>query len=223
VTWNGERFENVAAVLFDLDGTLVESRIDFPEMRREVLRLAAERGVDPAPLQGLDILEMVAHAAMAVPDPREYRAAAEAALTAIEVAAAPGTCEMPGAIELLRALDAAGVRVAIVTRNCRRVVTEILGRIPLPHGVLLTRDEVARVKPDPEHLLQAAAALGATPDRTVMVGDHLMDVRAGRAAGMGTVGLLGPERPPDYFDAERPDRVVRHLHELRAWISPSSS
>jgi phosphoglycolate phosphatase len=223
MTWDGERFLRVAAVLFDLDGTLVSSQIDFAGMRVAVARLAQERGVDPALLQGLDILEMVTRAAAAVPDPTELREAAEVALTEIEVAACAGTCEMPGAVALLAALEADGIRVGIVTRNCRRVVTEVLGRIPLPHRVLLTRDEVARVKPDPEHLLRAAAVLEVAPERAVMVGDHVMDVRAGRAAGMGTVGFLGPERPPDYFDGERPDRVVRDLRELKAWISPSSS
>lgn len=219
--WDGERFRNVRGVLFDLDGTLVDSRIDFAGMRRATMRLAAERGVDPAPLEGLDLLEMVARAAAAAPDPEEMRRAAEAALVAIEVAAGPGSREMPGAIELLEALQADGIRVGIVTRNCRQVVTEILARIPLPHGVLLTRDEVVRVKPDPEHLLRAAAALGVPPERCVIVGDHVMDVRAGRAAGMGTVGFLGPGRPPDAFDGESADLVVRHLRELKAWISPS--
>jgi phosphoglycolate phosphatase len=80
---------------------------------------------------------------------------------------------------------------------------------------------VARVKPDPEHLLAAAAALGVAPERALMVGDHVMDVRAGRAAGMGTVGLLGPERPSGFFDGEAPDLVVRDLRELKTWISPS--
>lgn len=221
--WDGERFRDVDAVLFDLDGTLVESRIDFDGMRRDVLRLAAERGVGPDLLAGLDILEMIARASERVSDPAELRAAAERALTAIEVAAAAGTGEMPGALELLGSLEADGIRVGIVTRNCRRVVTEILGRIPLPHGVLLTRDEVPRVKPDPEHLLLAAAALGVAPERVVMVGDHRMDVRAGRAAGMGTVGLLGRDRPADYFDGEAPDRVTRELREIRDWISPSLS
>jgi phosphoglycolate phosphatase len=102
-------------------------------------------------------------------------------------------------------------------------VEQVLTRVPLPHGILLTRDEVVRVKPDPEHLLQAAAALGVCPARTVMVGDHVMDVRAGRAAGMGTVGLLTAGRPPDFFEQEAPDLVLRELRELGEWISPSSS
>lgn len=209
--------------MFDLDGTLVCSPIDFGAMRRAVLALAGAHGVETAPLAELDILEIVAHASAASRDPEGLRSAADAVLVAIELEACPGTREMPGAVELLRSLAEDGIRVGIVTRNCRQVVEQILARIPLPHGVLLTRNEVARVKPDPEHLLRAAAALGVAPVRTVMVGDHVMDVRAGRAAGMGTVGLLAPERPPDFFAREPPDLILRELRELRAWISPSSS
>jgi phosphoglycolate phosphatase len=214
-------FIDVAAVLFDLDGTLVETRIDFDGMRREVLRLAEQAGVAAAPWAQLDVLAIVERVTAAAPDPEAMRAAAEAALIAIELDACPGAREVEGAGELLRRLDGAGVRVGIVTRNCRRAVEQVLARIALPHAVLLTRDEVARVKPDPEHLWQAAAALGVPAERTVMVGDHRMDIRAGKAAGMRTVGLLTPERPPDYFAPEEPDLVLRDLRELAAWISPS--
>ena len=55
----------------------------------------------------------------------------------------------------------------------------------------------------------------------MMVGDHVMDVRAGRAAGLATLGGLLPERPPDYFIEAQPDGVIRELPELRAWISRS--
>ena len=54
-----------------------------------------------------------------------------------------------------------------------------------------------------------------------MVGDHTMDVAGGKAAGMRTLGLLTPDRPPEFFDASAPDGVIRILPELRAWISPS--
>jgi phosphoglycolate phosphatase-like HAD superfamily hydrolase len=57
----------------------------------------------------------------------------------------------------------------------------------------------------------------------VIVGDHVMDVRAGKAAGMGTVGFLAPGRPPEFFDTEAPDLVLRDLSELPEWIFPSSS
>jgi phosphoglycolate phosphatase len=101
------------------------------------------------------------------------------------------------------------------------VVEQVLERIPLRHSVLLTRSEVTRVKPHPDHLLRALAHLEAAPDQSVMVGDHWMDVQAGKAAGMRTVGILTPGRPADFFEAETPDRVIRDLHELISFLSGS--
>ena len=89
--------------------------------------------------------------------------------------------------------------------------------------MLLTRGDVPRVKPDPLHLLLAAERLGAAPSRTVMVGDHPMDVTAGRAAGMWTVGFAPTPALEPRFAAEAPHLLVRHLGELAAWISPPSS
>ncbi|HEU4752552.1 MAG TPA: HAD hydrolase-like protein, partial [Armatimonadota bacterium] len=68
--------------------------------------------------------------------------------------------------------------------------------------------------------LLALERLETRPEQALMVGDHVMDVRGGRAAGMATLGLLTPERPPDFFEQAEPDGVIRSLTELRAWISP---
>ena len=56
-----------------------------------------------------------------------------------------------------------------------------------------------------------------------MVGDHWMDVQAGKAAGMATVGILTPGRPDDFFAAHPPDRLIRDLRELIGWISAGES
>jgi phosphoglycolate phosphatase len=209
-----------AAVLFDFDGTLVDAPIDFGRMRRDLLRTVAEAGIDPAGLAERDLLSIVAHVRERVPEPGRFVAAAEAALMAVELECSDQAREVAGASELLLWLQEQGIRVGIVTRNCRAVVERVLERIPLRHGVLLTRTEVTRVKPDPEHLLRALAHLEARPEEALMVGDHWMDVQAGRAAGMATVGILAPGRPEDFFDREPPDHVIRELRELIAWISP---
>lgn len=207
------------AVLFDLDGTLVHTRIDFPRMKREVVELVAAAGVDPQELQAGDALGILAEAEARLPDHRRLREQAEAALVRIELDACEGAEEAEGAADLLRWLTARGLRVGIVTRNSPEAVERILAQIPLPHQVLLTRAHTPRVKPDPLHLHLALERLEVTPEHALMVGDHRMDVQAGRAAGMRTVGVLDPGRPADYFSDLAPDAVVRTLPELKAWIS----
>jgi phosphoglycolate phosphatase-like HAD superfamily hydrolase len=76
------------------------------------------------------------------------------------------------------------------------------------------------VKPDPLHLHLALERLGVSPADAVMVGDHVMDVLGGKAAGTRTLGVLTPDRPPDFFREAAPDGVIRALPELRTWISP---
>jgi phosphoglycolate phosphatase len=214
-------FPGVRAVLFDLDGTLIHTRIDFPEMKRVILALVADAGVDPDEYRSLDILAILSAAAGRLSDPQSFLERAEEALVRIEMAACDGACEAEGAAETLRWLLHREIRVGIVTRNSPQAVARVLRDIPLPHEVLLTRADTPRVKPDPLHLRLAAERLGVPPERALMVGDHVMDVLGGKAAGMRTLGVLTPERPPDFFQQAAPDGVIRTLPELRSWISPS--
>ncbi len=219
-------FASVGAVLFDFDGTLVHSEIDFGRMRREVLALAAAEGLDPDGLGCGDVLSLIAEIAAQLQSTDAFRGRAEAALTEIEMEACAEARVDDAAIETLKWLRTGGIRVGIVTRNCRRAVEHLLSRFPLHHEVLLTRGETPRVKPDPIHLHLALERLGVPPAAAVMVGDHPMDIQAGRAAGMGTLGILSRgesrERSPDYFAEVAPDGVIRCLSELRAWIKLDS-
>lgn len=214
-------FHDIRAVLFDLDGTLVHTRIDFPDMKRRVLEIVEKYGRDPAPLAERDILTIIASSAPQLP--AGFAEEAEQALVEIEVAACEGACLAEGAEEILAWLPRHGIRVGIVTRNSPAAVSRVLREFSLPHEVLLTRADTPRVKPDPLHLELALRELNTPPAQALMVGDHIMDVQGGKAAGMRTLGLLTPERPPDFFAPAAPDGVIRSLLELRQWISPSSS
>ncbi|MGB9619576.1 MAG: HAD family hydrolase [Armatimonadota bacterium] len=123
------------------------------------------------------------------------------------------TC-IPGAPELLRALREASIRVGIVTRNSRAAVRISLRNTGIRGDVLLTRDDVPRTKPHPDHLLTALRMLETVPQQAMIVGDHWMDMQAGKAAGMRTVGFLRMGRPSDFFSSQRPDFVIRDLREL---------
>ena len=76
------RFEGLRAVLFDLDGTLVHTRIDFAHMKRVVLDLVAARGLDPDDYAPLDVLGILAAAAGRLGDPASFLREAEAAVPA---------------------------------------------------------------------------------------------------------------------------------------------
>src|SRR5208282_1527700 len=98
----------------------------------------------------------------------------------------------------------------------RTAVRMLLKRIPLPHDVLLTRDDVPRTKPDPAHLLAALEQLGVAREEAIMVGDHHMDIVAGRAAGMRSMAMAHGRLDERSFADCPPDRFLRSFAELRA-------
>jgi len=214
----------IEAVLFDLDGTLVVTHIDFQAMRAGVAAVADAWAVPAADLEGLDTLTTAVRAAEIVRrrdgDARAeaFVAEAEDAMIAAEMRGLEGAGPAPFALEVLRTLADRGVAVAIVTRNCRRATEAVLALSGMECPVVLTRDDVVRYKPDPSHLLTALERLGADPAAAVMVGDHLMDIEAGRAAGTRTAGVLTPGRSPDYFDPVHPDLVLADLRGLLPFV-----
>lgn len=203
-------FSRVRAVLFDFDGTLVQQRVDFALMRRTVYDLARAYGVDPAPWSTGFILEAAAAMAdhLGGEAGAEFAAAAKQAIIDVELAGASEARALPGVPAMLRELPARGYRVAIVTRNCRPAVLRVLAEQSLAFDLLLTRDDVAHVKPDPRHLQAALEQFGLSGAQALMVGDHPTDVQVGKAVSAATVGVLSPGEPETYFDAVQPDLVV---------------
>jgi len=219
----------IRAWLFDFDGTLVEPSIDFDAMRRAVLEIVARYGLDPEPLARMYTLELIERVEAQLIRrgdglARAFVREAEEAIGAIEIEAARNVSAYEGAPDMLLRLMALGYRVGIVTRNCRAAVEQVMARNDLRCDVLLTRDDVAQVKPDPRHLLAALAALDVLPQQAAMCGDHPMDIAAGRAIGATlTVGVLRPGVAPDYFAEAQPDLVLARVVDLLDYLPDSLS
>ena len=215
----------IEAVLFDLDGTLVETHIDFSAMTAAMHSLAAAARVPTEFYEGRDILSIVYTAAAWLDAKGEhdnegalFQRFAFAKLEELEVRGCSQPEEMPGAASTLDELRARGVGVAIVTRNCRRVAEALVDQFGLHFDALLTRDDVPRAKPDPKHLLEALSILRVDPSRSMMVGDHWMDIRAGVAAGCAsTVGILH-KRSRDFYAPCPPRYYAASLPEILNWL-----
>jgi phosphoglycolate phosphatase len=213
-------FNSIQAVLFDFDGTLVHLNIDFAQMRTDVEAVLPGYGLSTdgkEPRYTLELIEDCVEELIkrGTPEDEEpFRRDVEAAMTAIELGAAESAEAHPGAAELLQALRERGTRVGIVTRNCRAAVEHILSKSPLPYDALLTRDDVVAVKPDPAHLVIALRMLGVEPQHALMVGDHPMDIRAGRLVGAKTVAVLTGYSPKERFLPEAPDLILERVGEL---------
>lgn len=208
---------SIRAALFDLDGTLIETHIDFHAMSQAMAQMAQAASVPEAAYAGRDILGMVEGAATEIAarggDGQSFLRSAFLLLEEREVIGCAHPQLLPGTEALLAWLSSQGIKIGIVTRNCRRVSVDLLTRFQLPYDVLLTRDDVTQTKPNPQHLWDALRALHAVPDEAVMVGDHWMDIQAGQRARVAqTIGVLG-SHTAEWFAPCPPDVLVRDLSE----------
>ncbi|HEU6437381.1 MAG TPA: HAD family hydrolase [Nitratidesulfovibrio sp.] len=206
----------VRAVVFDFDGTLAAPTLDFDVMRRAVadaMRVHLEPHPAPRPTSApahvpappdrpdLPVMEWIAHVTALLEvhgrpaDAAALHADAHAAIRRVEVEAAARGSLFPFTRPMLAGLAAIDVSVAIVTRNCPEAVRAVFPDVDALCPCLLTRDDVPRVKPDPDHLLRALDALGRSPGEALMVGDHPMDIVTGHRAGTLTAGVASGESP----------------------------
>ncbi len=137
-------------------------------------------------------------------------------MVACELASLRNAEEARGAASFLAWLRANDVRVGIVTRNSRAAVAMLLSHVPLPHDVLLTRNDVPRPKPDPHHLHLALERHGVACADAVLVGDLHMDIVAGRAAGVRAVAIAHAKLDEAAFARCPPERFVRSFDDLKA-------
>lgn len=125
----------------------------------------------------------------------------------------------PGARALLERLRARGIRTAAVTNRSVRSSLPSLERAELLSQLdtVVSVEDVRHQKPDPEPVLLALARVGVAPGEAVMVGDTTVDVQAARAAGVRALAV-GFGFGAATIAASRPDAIVHHLADVLAWI-----
>lgn len=187
-------WEGIDAAVLDFDGTLANCPYDFPRMRRALYAVAEGHGVPREELDPLLLLEGIERGVEVLGGEtdaaRAFRQEAEKVLLELEIEDARRAHLLDGSAAALIALREARIMVAIITRNCRQVVTGVIGDAEMPYDALLTREDVTHVKPHESHLRLALDAINVAPERAVMVGDHAIDMEAGRRLAMRTIGVL---------------------------------
>jgi phosphoglycolate phosphatase len=213
------------ALLFDLDGTLVDS---VPDLAAAVNTVLAEHGraalAEPeiAAMVGDGVAKLVERAVQARGGGIALGPAVDRYVALYEANATTLTRAYPGVTEVLAEFARAGVRLAVCTNKPEQATRAVLDGLGLARffPVVLGGDSLAARKPDPAPLLMALDRLGATAAESAMIGDHRNDVLAARAAGTGIIfarygyglaglGGLAADAAIDAF-AELP-RVLRAL------------
>lgn len=202
-------------VLFDLDGTVIDSVTLIRESHRHAVRavLGLELADDALVVNvGRPLIEQMRHFSPENADElfrvyREWNHANTAALLK----------EYDGVEELLQALGAAGRPMGIVTSKSRDAVDlawRVLPEARRHFDVVVTADDTPRHKPSPDPVLHALDALGAGPDGACYVGDAPFDIAAGRAAGVVSIGVTWGFFSREELEAAGADLIVDTPAEL---------
>jgi phosphoglycolate phosphatase len=193
-------FEQIEAVLFDLDGTLIDSA---PDLGAAADKMRTDRGLpslplaDYRPMAGAGARGMLGVAFGLTPEDPRFADLKEEFFRNYEACMTERTYAFEGVAELIRSLDRAGLGWGVVTNKSQRFTLPLTRQMPLfgTAKTIVSGDTTPHAKPHPAPLLEAARQLGLDPARCVYVGDDERDIVAGRAAGMPTVaaayGYLG--------------------------------
>lgn len=212
------------SVLFDLDGTLLDTADDFIAI---ILSMRKQRGLADAPMHLIrstvsdGSAGMLCAAFSITPEHPEFTTLRDEFLEQYQQQLGTHTRPFPGISELLDWLDAEGVPWGVVTNKMSRFSIPLLQATGLAErcASLVCPDQVSRGKPHPEPLLKACLEIGVKPTRSVYIGDHLRDIQAGQAAGMYTVaalyGYLPPGENPQHWNA---DFTIENAAALRPWL-----
>ncbi len=211
---------NVDAVLFDLDGTLLDSA---PDLGFAANQLRIARGMEPLPQShyrpfvGTGVRGMLRIALGVTPEAPDFEQLKEAFFVAYEQCMGQHSQLFAQVPQLVAALQAQGIAWGIVTNKSERFTLPIVQSQPVlvaAHAVVCG-DTTAHSKPHPEPLLEAARRAGIAPARCIYVGDDERDMIAARAAGMQAIaaayGYLGGV---DSVTAWKPDFSINSPLEL---------
>lgn len=219
----------IRAVLFDLDGTLLDTAADLATAANAMLAEIGRGTLPEAQIRdyiGKGVQNLVARSLEATGGASAGEAAR--AMSVFERHYLAGIADRsrpyPGVVEGLEALARAGIPMGCVTNKAARFTEPLLERTGLMRflGVVVSGDTVANKKPHAEPMLHAAARLGVSPAEALVVGDSLNDVQSARAAGCPVVVVPYGYREGLAIEALGADAVVASVEEAAKSITISA-
>ena len=190
---------SVKAVIFDLDGTLIEFRFDYRVVRAEVKQFLVSSGFPPSLFSiNESVFDMLKKVEVFMrnngKDKDEIEEVREKALSIVEkfeLEAVRQTSLIPGAQETLEELKRMNLKLGLFTLNSSNATMQVLKRFRLEDlfEAVVTRESVSRVKPDASHLQKVLMLLNVEPEEAVIVGDSVVDMKSAASLGAYAVGV----------------------------------
>ena len=194
------KFPNIKAVIFDLDGTLIRSSINFKQMKKSIIDLLVKNGlrysIFSESWKTTKIIEVgkknLKDKGFNDNEIRKVLNSVTETMNNVEMENVSKTVQIEGARKTILALRERGLRIGVLTRGCRRYANEALKRTDMLKliDVFLARDDTDRPKPDPHHLLKIIQSLNIKPEETIMVGDSTLDATCAVDANVLFIGVL---------------------------------
>ena len=209
----------IKAVIFDFDGTLAVLNIDFSSMSERIFDLMRRSGIKEDALQEKYLLEIIDEVYQILweknPSAAEtFYQESHDILHEVEMKSAEKGRLIPGAERTLKRLRGKGIKVGIITRNCEDAVRKVFAEIDDFCDIFVSRNSVKKVKPHPDHLTRVMGSLKISGEEAVMVGDHMIDIQAGKRVGMKTMGVLTGRTKKEEFEKVGADCVLTSVSEI---------
>ncbi len=211
----------IKAMVFDFDGTLAVLNINFGLMRERILQWMKSFGIGEDRIKERYLLEIIDEVDRLLKEEigtskaERFYQGAHQILREVEFEAAAGGRLIPGSKETLSFLRKKRMKVGIVTRNCEEAVRRVFPDIDAYCDAFVSRNSVKRVKPHPDHLTSVMKALHVSDGEAMMIGDHILDIQAGKGVGMKTVGVLTGYIKREEFERAGADYILRDVSEIR--------
>ncbi len=185
------------AVIFDLDGTLINSAIPFKEMKRKVIAFLHANGVDDRLLNedmlSTEIIDLaiccLQRKDSSVNQVSEILAQVSNIMNEVELQSTGNATVIEGVPRTLRVLKERGLKLGVMTRGCSEYTHKILSKFSLNRffDAVAARDDVDQPKPNPEHAFHLLRLLGVKAQETLFIGDHWSDAECAKQAGLNFV------------------------------------
>jgi HAD superfamily hydrolase (TIGR01549 family) len=218
----------IEAVIFDLDGTLAAFNLDYKALRGEVRSYLMRIGVPASVLEvNESIFDMMQKTELYLKNNGKTAKALKEARTQIlaiaekyEMEAATTTNLQSGAVETLKELKKMKLKVGLCTTSSETATNYILKRFKIADyfQVVVPRDRVKRVKPDPEQFELALKTLDVRPDATLIVGDSMVDMESAKELKVVAVGLPTGLSTTEQLTSHGANYLITSLNDLPVLI-----
>lgn len=219
----------IRAVVFDLDNTLVDSGVDFREMRRRLTQYVRSQRPE---MEGIDesrtTYQLIDAFRATVSDQQElseHMARIHGIMDEVEMESVENTRPLGDVRGVLSELREMGIKIGLLTRSCERYAEAAISSIGCLEAfdAMSCRNTNEPAKPDPRSLINLAKKLGVRPSSIIVVGDHVMDGECARSAGALFAGVRTGPFPASALEKVDPIAVMDDLRELPGIVRAASA